>query len=65
MVSNMSVTGNIIEYLKTPEGKATYAKIVVRNRIEDILFGYKTDHLTKEKAVSFIEEIIEDHKEVK
>ena len=66
MVSNMdSIFSKVVQRLQTPEGKAEFAKVIVRNRIEDILFGYKTGHLTKEKAVSFIEEIIADHKEVK
>jgi hypothetical protein len=50
--------------MKSDEGKAAFAKTVVRNRIKDILFGYKTEHLTEEKAVKFIEEIIEDQKEL-
>ena len=64
MVSNMDFK-KLVEYTQSVEGQRHFAQIVVRNRIKDILFGYKTDHLSEEKAVSFIEEIIADHKEVK
>lgn len=54
----------LVAFTQSVEAQRHFAQVVVRSRISDILHGYKTEHLSKDQAVKFLEELVEDQKEV-